>query len=134
MRGVQLRPSVGPAALATQPLTVQQVRAGELGPKAGTAQPADRLAIGALGVLAVVEQRPAARVGPLPPVGLANAGGLSQPGERAGLLRQGPGKVAWRFARPVSIPPGIGPDRPWPGRLPAGYDTGGDPLPRRRQR
>jgi hypothetical protein len=24
-------------------------------------------------------------------------------------------------------PPGIGPDRPWPGRLPAGYDIGGGP-------
>src|SRR5580693_8348099 len=84
VRGAKLRPRVGPPALATQPLTVEQVRAGELRRKAGTAQPADRLAIAALGVLAVAEQRPAARVGPLPPVGLANAGGLSQPGERAG--------------------------------------------------
>jgi hypothetical protein len=45
VRGAQLRPSLGPAALATQPLTVEQVGARQLGTKAGAAQPADRLAI-----------------------------------------------------------------------------------------
>ena len=84
VRGAQLRPRVGPPALAAQPLAVQQVRAGQFGTKAGAAEPADRLAVQALGVLAVAEQRPAARVDPLPPVGLAGAGRLGQQAERAG--------------------------------------------------
>jgi hypothetical protein len=84
VRGAQLRPRVGLPALAAQPLAEQQVRARQLGPKAGTAQPVDRLAIPALGVLAVTEQRPGTRIDPLPPVGLPDAGGLGQPVERVG--------------------------------------------------
>ena len=93
VRGAQLRPRLGPPALAAQPLTVQQVGAGELGPNAGAAEPADRLAVPALGVLAVAEQRPAARVDPLPPVGLADAGRLGQSAERAGGQPGLPGPV-----------------------------------------
>ena len=55
VRGAQLRPGFGPSALAAQPLAVEQVRAGEFGPEAGAAQPVDRLAIPAVGVLAVAE-------------------------------------------------------------------------------
>jgi hypothetical protein len=84
MRGAQLCPRVGPPTLAAQPLAVQQVRTGQLGPEAGAAEPADRVAVPALGVLAVAEQRLAAGVDPLAPVGLADAGGLSQPGQRVG--------------------------------------------------
>src|SRR5258708_7488180 len=68
VRCAQLRPRLGPAALAAQPLAVEQVRAGKLKTNAGAAQLADRLAIPGLGVLAVAEQRPAARVDPRPPV------------------------------------------------------------------
>ena len=84
VRGAQLRPRVGPAPLAAQPLAVEQVRAGQFGPEAGAAQPVDRFAVAALGVLAVAEQRPGTRVDPLPPVGLADAGRLGQPAERLG--------------------------------------------------
>jgi len=80
--GAQLLARGTAAAFAAQPLPVQQVRAGQLGPEAGAAQPAGRLAVPVLGVLAVAEQRPAARVDPLPPVGLADARRLGQPAER----------------------------------------------------
>ena len=60
------------------------MRASELGTKACAVQPVDRLAIGVLRVLAVAEQRPAARVYPQPPVGLADARRLGQPLERVG--------------------------------------------------
>jgi len=56
VRGAQLRPRVDPPALAAQPLAVEQVRAGQLGPEAGAAQPADRLAIPALGVRALLHR------------------------------------------------------------------------------
>ena len=78
----QLRPRLNTPALVAQTLAVEQMRAGEFGTKAGAAQPADRLAIGALGVLAVAEQRPAARVDPRPPVALADDGRLGQSAER----------------------------------------------------
>ena len=79
-----MRPRVGPPSLAAQPLPVEQVCAREFGPKGGTAQPVDRLAIPALSVLAVAEQRPGTRVDPLPPAGLGDAGRLGQPAERVG--------------------------------------------------
>ena len=52
VRGAQLRTRVDPAILAAQPLAVEQVRAGELGPQPGAAQPLDRLAIQPLGGVA----------------------------------------------------------------------------------
>jgi hypothetical protein len=83
VRGAQLRPRLGPAALAAQPLAVQQVRAGEFGPKAGAAEPVGRLAVPALGVLAVAEQRAAACVDPCPqsvwPMLVASASRASAP-------------------------------------------------------
>ena len=82
VRGAQLRPGVGPPALAAQPLAVEQVRAGEVGPEAGAAKPVDRLAIAALGVLAVAEQRPGTRVDSLPPVGAGRCWSPGQPAER----------------------------------------------------
>src|SRR5271170_1360167 len=84
MGDAELRARVGPAALAAQPLPVQQVRPSKLGTKARAVQPVDRLAIGVLRVLAVAEQRPAACVYPQPPVGLADARRLGQPLERVG--------------------------------------------------
>ena len=66
IRSAQLRPRLGPPVLATQPLAVQQVRAGEFDTKAGSAQPIERLTITGLGVLAVPEQGPAAGIDSLP--------------------------------------------------------------------
>jgi len=57
VRLAQLRARLGPPALTAQPLAVEQVRAGELGTEAGAAQPAGRLAITALGLIAVAQQR-----------------------------------------------------------------------------
>jgi hypothetical protein len=54
-RGAQLRPGVGAAALAAQPLAIQQVRTGELGTAAGAAQPVDRLAVPVLGLRAFAD-------------------------------------------------------------------------------
>src|ERR1700755_2728534 len=58
------------------------MRPSELGTKACAVQPVDRLAIGVFGVLALAEQRPAARVYPQPPVGLADARRFGQMLER----------------------------------------------------
>ena len=69
----------GKSALAAQPLPVQQMRAGELWAQLRLAQSVDRLAITALGVRVLAEQRPAAHVDPLPPVGLTDAGRFGQP-------------------------------------------------------
>jgi hypothetical protein len=52
----QLLAGLGAAPLAAQPLAVEQVRAGELGAQAGPAQAVDRLAVPALGGLAVAEE------------------------------------------------------------------------------
>jgi len=79
IRSAQLRPRLVPPVLATQPLAVQQVRAGEFDTKAGSAEPIERLTITGLGVLAVAEQGPAAGIDSLPPVGLADARASGSP-------------------------------------------------------
>ena len=47
---------VDAASLATEPFTIKQVRAGELHADAGTAEALDRLAVEALGGIALAEQ------------------------------------------------------------------------------
>src|SRR5262249_15206355 len=59
MGRLQLLTRAPALALPAQPLTVQQVRASELGTQLGTAKPIDRLAIQVLGGGTVAEQRPA---------------------------------------------------------------------------
>src|ERR1700722_16993744 len=54
-RGARLPPPLAAAALAAQPLPVQQVAAGQLGPDPGPAQPLDRLPVAAPGGLALAE-------------------------------------------------------------------------------
>ena len=78
MRGAELGARVHAAILATQPLAVEQVRAGELGPQPGAAQPLDRLAVQAIGDFAVARQRSRTRQDPEPPVGGRNRGDLRQ--------------------------------------------------------
>ena len=51
--GPQLLPRVDSSVLAAQPLAVQQVGAGQIRAELGTAEPVDRLAVPALGGLAV---------------------------------------------------------------------------------
>ena len=63
MGGAELRARVDPAALAAQPLAVEQVSAGQLGTQPGAAQSLDRLAIGGLGVLALARAAPASAPG-----------------------------------------------------------------------
>ena len=55
--GLQLLAGVEPAVLATEPLTVEQVGAGELGPQRCAAQPLDRLGVALLGLTAFANQR-----------------------------------------------------------------------------
>ena len=55
--GTQLVPSLRAAALAAQPLAVQQVGAGELGAKLGTAQSVNRLLVQAIGRVVLGHQR-----------------------------------------------------------------------------
>src|SRR4051794_35574665 len=94
-RGAQLFAGVEPAALAPQPLAVEQVGAGELHADARACEPFDRLAIEAVGLVAFVEERAAAGVDPECPVGAAGAGRLQYARERVGrelgLSRPGSG-------------------------------------------
>ena len=60
-RGAQLLSGVEAAAFAAQPLPVQKVRPGELESHTGTGEVRDRLAVQALGDLALAQQRAHAR-------------------------------------------------------------------------
>ena len=57
MGDAKLCACVDAAALPAQPITVQQVRAGEICSDAGAPKTLDRLAIAALGGVAVTQQR-----------------------------------------------------------------------------
>src|SRR6185312_12949285 len=71
-------------AFAAQPLAVVQMRTGELDTHAGTGQPLDRLPIQALGLVALAQQSPRARLDPERPVAATRAGNLGEPLERIG--------------------------------------------------
>ena len=58
--GPQVMARVDAPVLATQPLAVQQVGAGQIWAELGAAEPVDRLLIQTLGGLAFAQQRPAA--------------------------------------------------------------------------
>jgi hypothetical protein len=64
VRRAQLLARVDAAVLAAQPLTVEQMAAGELGADADPAQPRDRLTVAPVGDLALTEQRLDAGVDP----------------------------------------------------------------------
>ena len=71
----------GAAVVAAQPLAVEQVRAGQLGPLPGAAQRVDRFPVQALRGLAVAQQRAAARLDAQAEVGRPGLGELRQPGQ-----------------------------------------------------
>src|SRR5215210_9225028 len=71
VRSTELDPRVDPAVLAAQPLPVEQMSPGELRTQPGSAQPLDRLAMQALGTLAVTHECSAARLDSQAPVGVA---------------------------------------------------------------
>ena len=56
-RGAELFSGVEAAALASQPFPVEQVRAGEVEPDTVTGEVHDRVAVQALGGLALAQQR-----------------------------------------------------------------------------
>src|SRR5439155_20947892 len=80
------------AALAAQPLAVEQVGAGQVNAQASAAEAARRLAVKILRGLIHAQQRARARPDSQRPVGAAGAGGLREPVE--GLGRRGPQDVA----------------------------------------
>src|SRR3954470_9835271 len=55
--GAQLRARIRTPALPAQPLAVEEVRAGELGPQPRTTQSIDRFGVGVFGGLAFADQR-----------------------------------------------------------------------------
>ena len=55
--GAQLVAGVEPAVLPAEPLTVEQVSPGQVGPQLGAAQPLDRLGVALLGLPAFADQR-----------------------------------------------------------------------------
>jgi hypothetical protein len=71
---------VAPPALAAQPLAVEQLRAGELEPEAGTTQPGGGLVVRRLGLRAVAQQGPAPGLDAGCPVRVAASCCLVQPG------------------------------------------------------
>ena len=74
----QLLARVHPAVLAAQPLTVEQVRAGELGPQLSPAEPLDRFAVQTLRGPRFGHQRTGTRLDPQPEVGAAGLGEFRQ--------------------------------------------------------
>jgi hypothetical protein len=76
VRRAKLLAGVDPAALAAQPLAVEEMGAGELRTQPGTAQPLDRLAVQRVGGGAVAYQRPGARLDAKREVGAGRLGRL----------------------------------------------------------
>src|SRR5262249_56339543 len=74
------------AAVAAQPLAVEQGAAGEFGADPGAAQPLDRLAVVPVGVVAVAEQGTDPGLDPEHPVGGPD------PGPFGKVLQRGPGQ------------------------------------------
>ena len=72
------------AVLATQPLTVEQVRTGVLGPERSSAEAFDGLSILLFRRLAVADKRLATRKDAPAPVGFAPPGSVSEPLEGVG--------------------------------------------------
>jgi hypothetical protein len=79
---------VDPPALASQPLAVEQMTAGELSSDAGTAEASDGLAVETLGGVALAEQGADAGFDPQRPLGGCHTRALGQPLER-GLEERG---------------------------------------------
>ena len=80
--GAQLAARVDPSALAMQPLAVQQVGPGELGPQRGAAEPLDRLGVALLRSVPFAQQRSRARLQALRPVGTLDGRHRRQPLQR----------------------------------------------------
>src|SRR5439155_2130092 len=74
----QLLARVYPPALASQPLAVEQMGARELHAHAGPAEVRDRLAVEALGDLALAHKRMRTRFDPKRPIGAADTGHLEE--------------------------------------------------------
>src|SRR5437588_2170335 len=81
--GAQLLASVEAAPLPPQPFAVEEMGAGELHADARASEPLNRLAIQAVGLVAVGEQRAAAGLDPEAPISGAGAGSLGDPLERS---------------------------------------------------
>jgi hypothetical protein len=69
VRGAQLFAGIDAPVLASQPFSVEQVGAAERPADAGAAKPVDRLAIEALGCIAVAQHRARARLDSQRPIG-----------------------------------------------------------------
>ena len=76
---MQLLPRVDPATLPAQPLAVEQVRPGELGPQPGPREPLDRFSIETLGGVAFAEEGTASSCDSQAPVRTAVVSYLMQP-------------------------------------------------------
>ena len=82
MGGTELGARVDAPLPAAQPLPVQQMGAGELRTQPGPAQPADRLAVQAVGGRRVAQQRAAAGLDAQGGIGPAGLGRFRQPRKR----------------------------------------------------
>ena len=91
--GPELIARVHAAALAPQPLAVEQMRAGQFHADTGPAEPLDRLAVQPLGGLVIAQQRPRAGLDAERPVGAGGRGHLLQTAQGAdpALGLPGPG-------------------------------------------
>jgi hypothetical protein len=79
---VQLLARVDAAVFAAQPLAVQEVRAGQIRALLGAPEPADRLAVPALGRIVAAQQGPRARLDAQPEIGSAGLSRGRQPVQR----------------------------------------------------
>ena len=110
VRGTELLAGVDAAALAPQPLAVDELRAAERHADAGAAEPFDRLAVEPLGGVPVTEHRSRAGVEPERPVGVVRLGDLRQQRGRARAARSG--LPLWTAASTRSASSHIGVPRP----------------------
>src|SRR5262249_29153902 len=84
VRRVECDPSIVEATLLTQPLAVEQLRAGELGAETRAREAIDSLLIVGLGDVALTEERARASLDPERPVRPRGSRCLGQPTERGG--------------------------------------------------
>src|SRR6202042_525047 len=97
------------AALATQPLAIQEMAAGELDPDARPPEALDRLAIERLGRFPLGQQRPRASLDATRPVGASRHGCLRKPAKRVDrqLGLPGPGSSLDQLDQPPRSEPDL---------------------------
>jgi hypothetical protein len=103
VRGAQVLPSLDTAALAAQPLAIHQLRSRQVDAPARATEAVDRIAVEALGVLALAREGERARFDAQRPVGPARPRRLGESAVGVGCPLSGTGPqcgLDFRYVRP----------------------------------